>query len=68
MHYTPEPFQRLVNQGLIPGDDGVKMSKSRGNVVHPDSVIDEYGADSHTLKVAGSRFYVTCYDPPESDL
>jgi leucyl-tRNA synthetase len=46
---TPEPFQRLVNQGLILGNDGVKMSKSRGNVVNPDSVIAEYGADSLRL-------------------
>jgi leucyl-tRNA synthetase len=43
---TPEPFQRLVNQGLILGEDGVKMSKSRGNVVNPDDVIREYGADA----------------------
>jgi leucyl-tRNA synthetase len=46
---TPEPFQRLVNQGLILGQDGVKMSKSRGNVVNPDSVVSEYGADSLRL-------------------
>lgn len=46
---TPEPFQRLVNQGLILGNDGVKMSKSRGNVVNPDSVVAEYGADSLRL-------------------
>ena len=46
---TPEPFQRLVNQGLILGDDGVKMSKSRGNVVNPDSVVSEYGADALRL-------------------
>jgi leucyl-tRNA synthetase len=46
---TPEPFQRLVNQGLILGDDGVKMSKSRGNVVNPDTVIAEYGADALRL-------------------
>ncbi len=46
---TPEPFQRLVNQGLILGNDGVKMSKSRGNVVNPDEVISEYGADSLRL-------------------
>ena len=46
---TPEPFQRLVNQGLILGDDNVKMSKSRGNVVNPDSVVAEYGADSLRL-------------------
>ena len=43
---TPEPFQRLVNQGMMLGDDGQKMSKSRGNVVNPDDVIAQYGADS----------------------
>ena len=46
---TPEPFQRLVNQGMILGPDGQKMSKSRGNVITPDSVIEEYGADSLRL-------------------
>jgi len=46
---TPEPFQRLVNQGMILGPDGQKMSKSRGNVITPDSVISEYGADSLRL-------------------
>ena len=46
---TPEPFQRLVNQGLIMGEDGQKMSKSRGNVVNPDDVICEYGADALRL-------------------
>ncbi len=46
---TPEPFQKLVNQGLILGEDGVKMSKSRGNVVNPDDVITEYSADSLRL-------------------
>ncbi|HET6409705.1 MAG TPA: leucine--tRNA ligase, partial [Chthoniobacteraceae bacterium] len=43
---TPEPFQRLVNQGLILGENGVKMSKSLGNVVNPDHVIADYGADA----------------------
>ncbi len=43
---TPEPFQRLVNQGLMLGEDGQKMSKSRGNVINPDDVIAEYGADA----------------------
>jgi leucyl-tRNA synthetase len=43
---TSEPFQRLVNQGIILGEDGQKMSKSRGNVVNPDDVIDAYGADA----------------------
>ena len=46
---TPEPFQKLVNQGLIMGEDGQKMSKSRGNVVNPDDVVDAYGADSLRL-------------------
>ncbi|MFZ8933265.1 MAG: leucine--tRNA ligase [Bacteriovoracaceae bacterium] len=46
---TKEPFQKLVNQGLILGADGEKMSKSRGNVVNPDSVVQEYGADSLRL-------------------
>ncbi len=46
---TPEPFQRLVNQGLILGEDGQKMSKSRGNVVNPDEVIGEFGADALRL-------------------
>jgi leucyl-tRNA synthetase len=41
-----EPFQRLVNQGIILGEDGQKMSKSRGNIVNPDDVIDQYGADA----------------------
>lgn len=46
---TKEPFQKLVNQGLILGEDGEKMSKSRGNVVNPDDVLKEYGADAFRL-------------------
>jgi leucyl-tRNA synthetase len=46
---TPEPFFKLVNQGLILGEDGQKMSKSRGNVVNPDDVLVEYGADAFRL-------------------
>ncbi len=46
---TPEPFYKLVNQGLILGEDGQKMSKSRGNVVNPDDVLSEYGADAFRL-------------------
>jgi leucyl-tRNA synthetase len=42
----PEPFQRLVNQGIIVGEDSQKMSKSRGNIVNPDDVIDQYSADA----------------------
>lgn len=46
---TKEPFQKLVNQGMILGEDGQKMSKSRGNVINPDDIIRDYGAD--TLRV-----------------
>ncbi len=46
---TAEPFYKLVNQGLILGSDGQKMSKSRGNVVNPDDVIGEFGADAFRL-------------------
>jgi leucyl-tRNA synthetase len=46
---TKEPFQKLVNQGMILGSDGEKMSKSRGNVVNPDDVVAEFGADSLRL-------------------
>ncbi|HHY51701.1 MAG TPA: class I tRNA ligase family protein, partial [Clostridiales bacterium] len=46
---TKEPFQRLVNQGMILGENGEKMSKSRGNVINPDDIIAEYGADTLRL-------------------
>ncbi|MDR0871668.1 MAG: leucine--tRNA ligase [Planctomycetaceae bacterium] len=46
---TPEPFQKLVNQGMILGEDGQKMSKSRGNVINPDDVVARHGADSLRL-------------------
>ena len=46
---TPEPFFKLVNQGLILGEDGQKMSKARGNVVNPDDLVKDYGADSLRL-------------------
>ncbi len=46
---TKEPFRKLINQGMILGEDGQKMSKSRGNVVNPDRVVEEYGADSVRL-------------------
>ena len=46
---TKEPFQRLVNQGMILGEDNQKMSKSRGNVINPDDVVRDYGADSLRL-------------------
>jgi leucyl-tRNA synthetase len=46
---APEPFYKLVNQGLILGEDGQKMSKSRGNVINPDDILKEYGADSFRL-------------------
>ena len=44
-----EPFYKLVNQGMILGEDNQKMSKSRGNVVNPDVMVDGYGADSVRL-------------------
>jgi leucyl-tRNA synthetase len=46
---TNEPFRKLVNQGMILGEDNQKMSKSRGNVVNPDEVVNSYGADSMRL-------------------
>jgi leucyl-tRNA synthetase len=46
---TKEPFKKLVNQGMILGEDGQKMSKSRGNVINPDKVVTDYGADSMRL-------------------
>lgn len=46
---TKEPFQKLVNQGMILGENGEKMSKSRGNVVNPDEIVGVYGAD--TLRI-----------------
>ena len=44
-----EPFKKLFHQGIILGEDGVKMSKSRGNVVNPDDIISAYGTDSLRL-------------------
>ncbi|WP_172189982.1 leucine--tRNA ligase [Lentilactobacillus kribbianus] len=46
---TKEPFQKLVNQGMILGTNHEKMSKSKGNVINPDDIVNEYGAD--TLRV-----------------
>jgi len=46
---TKEPFKKLFNQGMIGGEDGQKMSKSRGNVVNPDDVVEKYGADSFRI-------------------
>ena len=46
---TKEPFKKLVNQGMILGEDGRKMSKSFGNVINPDDVVRDYGADTLRL-------------------
>lgn len=46
---TKEPFQKLFNQGMILGEDGEKMSKSKGNVINPDDVVRDYGADTLRL-------------------
>ncbi len=45
----PEPFKKLFHQGIILGEDGEKMSKSRGNVVNPETIIKDYGADALRL-------------------
>ncbi len=57
---TTEPFQKLRNQGMILGENGEKMSKSRGNVVNPDDVIAEQGADA-------LRLYLMFLGPLERD-
>ncbi|GIW66190.1 MAG: leucine--tRNA ligase [Candidatus Parcubacteria bacterium] len=46
---TKEPFRKLINQGIILGPDGEKMSKSKGNVINPDELVNKYGAD--TLRI-----------------
>jgi len=46
---TPEPFKKLVHQGVVLGEDNQKMSKSRGNVVNPDEMMDQFGADAVRL-------------------
>lgn len=46
---TKEPFQKLVNQGMILGTNNEKMSKSRGNVINPDEIVNEFGADTLRL-------------------
>ncbi len=46
---TREPYQKRTSQGMILGEDGEKMSKSRGNVINPDEIVDTYGADTMRL-------------------
>lgn len=46
---TPEPYAKRTSHGMILGENGEKMSKSRGNVVNPDEIVDEYGADTLRL-------------------
>ena len=46
---TPEPFIKLINQGMILGEDGEKMSKSRGNVINPDEILNRFGADTFRM-------------------
>ncbi|MGI6006309.1 MAG: leucine--tRNA ligase [Ruminococcus sp.] len=55
-----EPFTRLFNQGMITGKNGIKMSKSKGNVVSPDDLVRDYGCDS-------LRMYELFVGPPELD-
>ncbi|MEX5215696.1 MAG: leucine--tRNA ligase [Nitrospiraceae bacterium] len=47
--HSPEPFMKLVHQGIVLGEDNQKMSKSRGNVVNPDDMIERFGADAVRL-------------------
>ena len=46
---TPEPYAKRTSHGMILGENGEKMSKSRGNVVNPDDIVKEYGADTMRL-------------------
>ena len=55
-----EPFRKLFNQGMITGKNGIKMSKSKGNVVSPDDLVQDYGCDS-------LRMYELFVGPPELD-
>lgn len=55
-----EPFLKLFNQGMITGKNGIKMSKSKGNVVSPDQMVEDYGCDS-------LRLYEMFIGPPELD-
>ena len=55
-----EPFTKLFNQGMITGKNGIKMSKSKGNVVSPDALVNDYGCDS-------LRLYELFVGPPELD-
>ena len=55
-----EPFQKLFNQGMITGKNGIKMSKSKGNVISPDDLVRDYGCDS-------LRMYELFVGPPELD-
>ncbi len=55
-----EPFHKLFNQGMITGKNGIKMSKSKGNVVSPDDLVSDYGCDS-------LRMYELFVGPPELD-
>ena len=55
-----EPFTKLFNQGMITGKNGIKMSKSKGNVISPDDLVRDYGCDS-------LRMYELFVGPPELD-
>ncbi|CAI2198977.1 313_t:CDS:2, partial [Funneliformis geosporum] len=54
----PEPFQKFICQGMILGTDGEKMSKSRGNIINPNELVEKYGADA-------LRLYEIFLGPPE---
>ncbi|MBN2878829.1 MAG: leucine--tRNA ligase [Clostridia bacterium] len=57
---SPEPYQKRTSHGMILGENGEKMSKSRGNVVNPDDMVDEYGADAFRMY----EMFMGAFDQP----
>jgi len=57
---TPEPYKKRTSHGLVLGENGEKMSKSRGNVVNPDTIVDEIGADAFRLY----EMFMGAFDQP----
>ena len=49
--HTPEPYAKRTSHGMILGEGGIKMSKSRGNVVNPNDIVDQYGADTMRMYI-----------------
>ena len=57
---TSEPYKKRTSHGLILGENGEKMSKSRGNVVNPDEIVEKYGADAFRLY----EMFMGAFDQP----